>query len=769
MLGWFTKKTLLILMALWSLGAAAQNAQPPQDLVSFVNTLQGTASTPGYSYGNTYPAIALPFGEHFWSPQTGKNGNGWKYCYQDSAIRGFGQTHQCSPWMNDYGVFSLMPLTGKLIVNEDKRASTFHHRNEKAGPDYYQVRFDNGIQTQITPSDRGAVFRFQFPKNAPAYLLLDGYTGYSQFQIDAKHKTVTGYVHNGIFIPGNFKNHLILKFSQPLLSYGSWDGQTDRISADSSQVMGNKKGIYLQFKPGTTVEVKVASSYISLSQAERNLLQELGAKSFDQVHKEAHHTWNKKLGQIQLEGVSKSDKQTFYSCLYRSSLFPCKFYDTDSTGKPYYYSPNDANIHNGYFYTDDGYWDTFRAKFPLYNLLQPQMQARYMKAILAVQKECGWLPSWSFPAETGGVMIGNHAISVLADAWIKGIHSFDPDSALAAYLHEVTGSAPDGRFGRKEWGDYFVLGYVPYKKGEVGSTAKTLEYCYDDFCAYQLAKASGNQFYEDIFARQLYNYRNVFNSASGFMEGKDSTGKFDPQFNPYQWGGPFVEGNSWHYSWSVFHDVQGLIDLMGGPQKFVSKLDALFNSPDSIEVGSYRDTIHEMREMIAAGMGQYAQGNEPIEHTAYLYTYARQPWKTQYHVRRIMQSLYNASPKGYPGDEDQGQMSAWYVLSALGLYSVCPGTSQYVIGSPLFTKAVLHLEGGKTFVIKAINNSDKNIYIQSATLNGRSFTANWIDYKTIMQGGELIFQMGEHPATSRGVKNSDLPYSFSSTNSKPTS
>jgi len=750
---------VFILLDVW--GIKAQKVKVVKDLVPYVNTLQGTASTPGYSYGNTYPAIALPFAEHFWSPQTGKNGNGWKYCYQDSAIRGFGQTHQCSPWMNDYGVFTMMPLTGSLVVNEDKRASPFQHKNEKAFPDYYQVRFDNGIKTEITPSVRGAVFRFHFPASAPAYLLLDGYTGQSQFQIDAAQKTVTGYVHNGIFIPGNFKNHIFLKFSQPLLSQGSWDAATGRILADSTQVSGSKKGIYLQFKPGTTLEVRVASSYISLAQAKINLDRELGTKTFDQVRKSAHDTWNKKLGQIQVEGMSKADMETFYSCLYRSSLFPCKFYDRDTSGNPYYYSPNDGEIHDGYFYTDDGYWDTFRAKFPLYNLLQPQMQARYMNAILAVQKECGWLPSWSFPAETGGVMIGNHAISVLADAWIKGIRSFNPDSALAAYLHEATGSGPDGRFGRKEWRDYFIMGYIPYKSTEVGSTAKTLEYCYDDFCAYQLAKACGNAYYADIFARQLYNYKNVFNPATGFMEGKDSAGNFDPQFNPFKWGGPFVEGNSWHYSWSVFHDVQGLIDLMGGKQKFADKLDALFNSPDSIDVGSYRDTIHEMREMVTARMGQYAQGNEPIEHTAYLYAYAGQPWKTQYHVRRIMQSLYNAGPKGYPGDEDQGQMSAWYVLSSLGLYSVCPGTDQYVIGSPLFTKAVLHLEGGKKFVIKAIHNSDKNIYIQSATLNGAPFTANWIDYKTIMRGGELVFQMGDRPAINRAVRQSDLPFSLS--------
>jgi predicted alpha-1,2-mannosidase len=344
---------------------------------------------------------------------------------------------------------------------------------------------------------------------------------------------------------------------------------------------------------------------------------------------------------------------------------------------------------------------------------------------------------------------------------MKGIHSFNPDTALAYYLHEVSGSAPDGRYGRKESANYFKLGFIPYRPGEVGSTAKTLEYCYDDFCAYQLARATGNTFYEQIFGRQLYNYKNVFNPATGFMEGRDSLGRFDPDFNPYSWGGPFVEGNSWHYSWSVFHDVAGLIELMGGKKAFIRKIDKLFNETDSIVVGSYRDTIHEMREMVTAKMGQYAQGNEPIEHLPYLYSYAGAPWKTQLHVRAIMHQLFNAAPEGYPGDEDQGQMSAWYVLNALGLYSVCPGTSQYVIGSPLFSKATIHLENGHDFVIEAHNNSAENIYIQSARLNGRTFTASYLNYADLMKGGTLIFEMGPRPNLQRGITKQDLPYSLS--------
>jgi predicted alpha-1,2-mannosidase len=383
-----------------------------------------------------------------------------------------------------------------------------------------------------------------------------------------------------------------------------------------------------------------------------------------------------------------------------------------------------------------------------------------MKAILAVYKHLGWLPSWSFPAETGGVMIGNHAISLLADAWAKGIHSFNPDTALKAYFHEATHTG-NGRFGRSGWKDYFTLGYIPYPKGGIGATAKTLEYAYDDFCGYQLAKMTGNKFYEGIFRRQMYNYRNVFDTVTDFVRGRDLAGEWNENFNPFQWGGPFVEGNAWHYTWSVFQNVQDLICLMGGDKKFVAKLDAVFDASDSVDVGTYGHPIHEMREMKRGGMGQYAQGNEPIQHMIYLYDYAGAPWKTQRHIRAAMERLYNATENGYPGDEDEGEMSSWYVLSALGIYSVCPGTDQYVIGSPIFRKATLTLENGRQFIIEAAHNSSRNVYIQSATLNGRPYHHNWITYGDIMKGGVLKFDMGARPNFKRGTAQEDRPFSLS--------
>lgn len=358
-------------------------------------------------------------------------------------------------------------------------------------------------------------------------------------------------------------------------------------------------------------------------------------------------------------------------------------------------------------------------------------------------------------------MIGNHAISLLTDAWMKGIRTFDPEKALKAYLHEATNKGPwgpsNGRHGFKE---YYQLGYVPYPEyGE--ATAKTLEYAYDDFCGYQLASAAGKPFYKNIFARQMYNYKNVYDSATGFMRGRKVNGEWNPNFDPFEWGGPFTEGNAWHWVWSVFHDIQGLINLMGGNKNFNAKLDSVFSSPNKVNVGTYRSMIHEMAEMVMANRGQYAHGNQPIQHMIYLYNYAGEPWKAQQHVRDIMSSLYNSTQDGYPGDEDQGQTSSWYVLSAMGFYSVCPGTDQYVIGSPVFNKITITLEDGKKFMVEAANNNKDNVYIQSGTLNGKSYSHNWLRYSDIVKGGILRFDMGSHPAVSRGLANEDKPFSLS--------
>ncbi|HKJ30676.1 MAG TPA: GH92 family glycosyl hydrolase [Balneolales bacterium] len=733
------------------------------DLLKYVNTLQGTNSKFSHSHGNDYPAVALPRAMNFWSPQTGKDGNGWKYQYHAKTIRGFDETHQCSPWTNDYGVFTLMPITGKLVVEGKNRAAAFRHSREIAKPNYYKVTFDNGITTELAPTERGALFHFSFPQRKKSYLILDGYTHFSRVEIYPKKREIVGYVHNGHAIPKNFKNYFVLKFNQPFVSYGTWQNKTGKISKTNTSDEGNGMGAYIQFRKGARVQVKVASSYIGINQARLTLDQELGdIKNINQAKNNAAVIWNKLLNRIRVEGGTQAQKETFYSCLYRANLFPNKFYEIDKNGQPYYYSPNNGKIYKGYLYTDTGFWDTFRTQFPLYDILHPTFEGRFAKSILSVYKHNGWLPEWPDPGITGGGMIGNHVMSVLTDAWAKGLHTFNPDTALKAYFHEATNSK--GSFGRPDWKDYYTLGYVPYPqngKKTLKSSARTMAYSYDDFCGYQLAKMTHNKFYERIFAKQMYNYRNVIDTVDNFARGKDSMGNWDKHFNPYEWGGAFVEGASWQWTWAVFQDVQGLINLMGGDHVFASKLDSVFTVPDSAAAGTYGYTIHEMREMETANMGQYDQGNQPSFHMCYLYDYAGEPWKTQKHIRKAMNTFFNAGPSGFPGDEDEGSMSSWYVLSALGLYDVTPGTNQYVIGSPLFKKAIITMENGKKFIIKAENNSKSDIYIQSAKLNGISYQHNWITYKDIINGGELDYKMSNHPNYQRGVKKDDRPFSLS--------
>ena len=730
-----------------------------KDLVQYVNTLQGTNSTYELSWGNTYPTTAVPYPMNSWSPQTILHGDGWKYQYSATTIRGFQPTHQCSPWVGDYGVFSLMPVS-ELVVDESKRATPFSHDKEIAKPHYYKVTLENGITTEFSPTTRSAHFRFSFPAKGDAFLVLDGYTKTSQVQIDVANHRITGYVHNGAFSPKTHKNYFIIQFDKPFVSYGTWENRKNTIQKNNLSREGEGIGAYVQFAKGSKVQAKVSTSYISPEQAEVTMTRELGKHSSVEVTKQAAaDVWNQLLNRVLVDGGSEEDMKTFYSCMFRANLFSHKFYEEKEDGSPYYYSPYDEKIHDGYMFTDNGFWDTFRSQFPLTNILHPTMQGQYMQALLDAQEQCGWLPSWSFPSETGG-MVGNHSISLLTDAWVKGIRTFDPEKALKAYAHEAMNKGPwGGANGRVRWKDYYQLGYIPYPES-MGSTAQTLEYCYDDFCAYQLAKMTGNKFYEEVFARQIYNYKNVYDPSVGFMRGRKLDGSW-ADFDAFEWGGPYCEGNAWHYNWSVFHDVQGLIDLTGGDERFVAKIDSVFALPGIVKYGTYGTKIHEMLEMELAKMGQYAQGNQPIQHMIYLYSYAGQPWKTQYWIRQVMDRLYNSSENGYPGDEDQGGMSSWYVLSALGIYSVCPGTDEYVLGSPKFRKATITMEDGKKFVIEAKGNSKDNVYIQNATLNGKRHTRNYIHYSDIVNGGVLELQMGNQPEKTRGTAKEDRPFSLS--------
>lgn len=753
------KLIYLVIFLFISTGIYAQM----KDLVQYVNTLQGTDSHFGLSYGNTYPTTGMPYAMHTWSAQTGKNGEGWKYQYAVDNIRGFCQSHQCSPWMSDYAVYSFMPMVGKLVVNQEMRATKFSHDNEIAKPHYYKVMLDNGITTEMAPTTRGVHLRFSYPSTEDAYLVIDGYTDMSEIKIDPVKRQISGWVNNQRFVNNSktFRSYFVVQFDKAFEDYGMWENQKDEIFPKKLEGEGKGYGAYIKFKKGSKVQAKAASSYISAEQAVITLNDELGKdKNLEATKIRGHKTWNELLNRIQVEGGTDEQMKTFYSCLFRANLFSRKFYERKANGEPYYYSPYDGKVYDGYMYTDNGFWDTFRSQFPLTNILHPTMQGRYMNALLAAQEQCGWLPSWSAPGETGG-MLGNHSISLLADAWAKGIRTFDPEKALKAYAHEAMNKGPwGGANGRGFWKEYFELGYVPYPES-MGSSAQTMEYAYDDFCGYQLAKMTGNKHYQEVFARQMYNYKNVFDPSIGFMRGKGVDGKWQEPFDPLEWGGPFCEGNAWHYTWSVFHDPQGLIDLMGGKDGFNQMMDSVFILPPVFDDSYYGGVIHEIREMQIMNMGNYAHGNQPIQHMLYMYNYSGQPWKAQHWIREVMDKLYTPAPDGYCGDEDNGQTSAWYVFSAMGFYPVCPGTDEYILGTPYFKQMKLHLENGKTVTISAPNNGDDKRYISSMTLNGKDHTKNYVTHEDLMNGASITFKMDSKPNEQRGTKETDFPYSFS--------
>lgn len=724
------------------------------------NPLQGTDSEGSFSHGNEYPAIALPFPMNTWAPYTQPERDSFFYQYRQTKLRGIRQTHQPSPWIGDYAAFSLMPVTGKLAVKEDERASEFRHENETAQPSYYRVRLDTWkAVAEVTPTERCARFRFTFEQAGDAYIVLDAFSGGSSVQVIPGENKIVGathYNHGGV--PNNFSNYFVIVFDQPFNAHGVWSPES--VQAGQSALAGKHVGAFAKFEmaaPGA-VQCKVASSFISLEQAQRNLDREVGNADFETVRRRAEERWAEALGRARVEGGLDDQRRTFYSALYRAIVYPHKIHELNEQGRPMYFSPYDGKIHEGVMYTDTGFWDTFRAAHPLYNLLFPEVSAEILQGLLDAYDQSGWLPSWSSPGHRA-CMIGNHALSLFADAWVKGIRTFDAEKALAAMIHDAKTQGPDHcrSIGRDGAEYYHKIGYVPYSsvRGEPSfaeATAKTLEYAYDDFCVAQLATAIGRKAEADEFYRKALNWEKLFDPKTGFVRGRKADGTWCEPFDPTEWGGPFTEGCSWHWTWSVFHDVPGLIRAMGGERAFADKLDAVFTAPNTFKPGTYGRPIHEMIEMVALDMGQYAHGNEPIHHMIYLYNYVGQPWKAQSRIRTTMNKLYQATPDGLCGDEDTGQMSAWYVFSALGFYPVCPGDTNYIIGTPLFNKATLRLPAGKTFVIQAKNNGPQRPYIRGATLNGAPLNRTYLAHDEIVKGGELHFEMVSAPDYKWGVE-----------------
>ncbi len=750
--------------------ALAQPAAAQPALVDLINPLMGTDSDHALSYGNTYPAIAVPWGMNFWTPVTGKMGSGWGYTYAAKKINGIKQTHQPSPWMNDYAAFSLFAETGPLKIEQEERASWYSHKAEEARPYGYKVYLaDYDVTAEVTPTARAAQFRFTFPKSDDAHILIDGQDGGSMVTIDPAKRRITGYVRNNSGgVPDNFHNYFVAEFDHDFTVTRTWDDKY-QLSADKTRE-GGHVGAVVSFKTaaGEQIRVKVASSFISPEQAARNLDAEVGKDSFDQTQAKAKQAWETQLSRVKVEDPNLDNRRTFYSALYRMLQFPRMFYEIDAKGKPVHYSPYDGKVHAGFMYTDNGFWDTWRAVFPFFAMMYPERDSEMMQGLVNTVNEGGWLPEWASPGYRD-VMIGSNSANIIADAYANNVRGFDVDTLYKAMVKNATTSAGRpvdkkgdvvGAVGREGVEYYNRLGYVPYDAGINENAARTLEYATADFSLSRLAAALGKTDDAKLYAERAQNYRKLYDAQSGWMRGRNKDGSWETPFNPYKWGDAFTEGNALHYTWAVMQDTQGLIDLMGGDRKFVDRLDGIFTAPPIFDDSYYGTVIHETREMQIVNMGQYAHGNQPIQHMIYLYDWAGAPWKAQYHVRDVMKRLYSATPDGYPGDEDNGQTSAWYVWSALGFYPVTPTVGQYAIGSPLFQKVTLTMPNGKTLTIEAENNSPDNVYIQSVTLNGVAHDMAYFTREALSQGGTLRFVMGSTPNKNWASTKAAAPFSM---------
>jgi len=746
------KLTTLVVLAISALcfSACCSNVCPDEKTpVDYVSVLTGTMSKPSFSTGNTYPAIARPWGMNFWSPQTGPMGSGWLYCYNDEKIKGFRQVHQPSPWIGDYGQFSIMPETNDPVFDENERASWFSHKAETATPYFYSVylaEYDTFVE--MAPTERAAAFRITYPERELSYLVVDAFDRGSYTEV--KGNKISGYtVRNNGGCPEGYTNYFVVESDTPFT-------YVDVIEGDHS-------GAIVGFKTdrGQKVNLKVASSFISLEQAEQNL-KELDGKDVDVVKEEGRALWNELLGRFEIEDNDYENKCTFYSCLYRALLFPRDLSEITADGKRVHRSPHDNAVYDGYMFTDTGFWDTFRSLFSLLDFAYPEVSEKVQEGLVNDYLESGFLPEWASPGHRG-CMVGNNSASVVAEAYIKGRRGYDTETLWQALVHDANANHPKAHStGRRGYEYYNELGYVPCDVGINENAARTLEYAYDDWCIYKFGKAIGKS--EDeikIYADRAMNYKKLYRPEYGMMSGRNADGSFPEEFNPYKWGGNFTEGNAIQYTWSVFHDPAGLIELMGGKEQFGKNMDRMFDLPPIFDESYYGVVIHEIREMQVMNTGNYAHGNQPVQHAIYLYDWCGQPWKAQKWTRYVMDHFYNANPDGYCGDEDNGQTSAWYVFSAMGMYPVCPAGTQYALGSPLFKKLTVHLPNGKDVVFSAPENAKENVYVQSMKLDGKNYTANYLEHETLMKGCKINYVMGAEPETTRGTADADLPYSFS--------
>lgn len=758
------RKYILFLFFLPGLAVCHLNAQSPDDLAKYVNPLAGTLRM-----GHTFPGASVPFGFVQLSPDTdtvsyelnGKyNSEVYQYCagyqYNDPTIVGFSHTHLSGTGHSDLGDFLLMPATGPLRLNpgtDDKPGSGYRsrysHLTEKAEPDYYSVMLDDyGIKAELTATTRVGIHRYNFPKNGPAHIILDLMAGIYNYP----EKNVWSFVRveNDTLVTGYRQTtgwartrtvYFAMSFSKPVTHYGQrkYDQSVYRgfwrkfdETKDFPEMAGRQIRLWFDFdvSAGEPVMVKFALSPVSTSGAVKNLVAEAPGWDFDYFRKQGREAWNRELGKISVETMNEEHKRVFYTALYHAFLSPVTFMDVEG-----HYRGLDQNDHQaeGFTnYTVFSLWDTYRALHPLFNIVQPGRNADMVKSMMAHydQSVHKMLPVWSHYGNENWCMIGYHAVPVLADAYLKGNLDMDPARLLDAMVNTASYGKYDGL------DDYMKLGYVPEDKNG-SSVSKTLEYAYDDWCIAEFAKKTGNEAVYVKFKARSENYRNVYDPIIGFMRPKLSDGRWKPEFNTMSTHDQgFIEGNAWNYSLYVPHQVDQMIGMMGGPKKFIRHLDSLFAM--KLDDSFFAQTEDITRDGL---IGNYVHGNEPGHHIPYLYNWAGAPEKTQERVRMIMETMYRDKPDGLCGNDDAGQMSAWYIFSALGFYPVCPGSDQYAIGSPLVKSARLNLENGRILEIEAVNQSPENVHIKKVLINGQEIKRNYLFHNEITNGGKLTIIM----------------------------
>jgi predicted alpha-1,2-mannosidase len=710
--------------------------QPSRDPVEWVNILQGTASTPEFSRGNTLPIAALPFGMAHWTLQS-HDDTPWMFQPGVRRIQGIRCTHQLSPWLSDYGQATFLPFRGDIHPQAAERASSYAVEQAHLGPHSLQLfllRYRAHIE--LIPTDRTAVLTAIFEEDSQETmgLLFDipGHEG--TIEPDPATRTIrfTSTANSG-GVPDNFATYYLLQLKSP------WD------NFEVKEAGAHRIGI-LRFAQGLQVEAHIATSFISFEQAARNLGNEIGQRSVDQLRSSAAAVWNDHLNRIEIEGATDDQRRTFYSCLYRTLLFPRTWHEPDADGHPHHFSAFNGKVMPGLMYADHGYWDVYRAWYPLMSILFPERLGEILQAWVNAYKEGGWLPQFPCPGYRA-CMTGSLIDSVFGDAAAKHITGFDLAAAYEGLKkHATIPGDPAKGYGRVGLEHYLKLQYVPADR-VAQSVAETVDAAYGDFCIAQVAKELGKQEDYSTFVKRSENWRHVFDTQVKFFRGKNEDGSWLTPFHPFTWGSPYVEGAAWQHRWDAPQNVAGLIESMGGGKDAAKALQEMLSTPPVFQVGVYGTEIHEMSEMAAVPFGQYAHSNQPVHHLLYLFSHAGRPDLTQLWVRKVMQGLY--TPDAFAGDEDTGSMSAWFVLSALGFYPVCPGKPEYTLGSPLFPRTVVHVPGGVRFTIEAKGNALDTVFVRRAFLEGRPLPGNTLDHAAILTGGALRFEMTSQPNASQ--------------------